>query len=269
MIRLTKFSASSTNCAPCLVTYLRFGRSMNSCTVRVVSPVGSCGTARRRTRLRRSALHEFHWTSKDLSRFGGGLNFYGYANDDPVNYVDVDGHNPIIAAIVVVIGMGLSAPSDTSSAPSDLVGMIASLPGPSVVGMLFEAVAERLPGFARLLVEVLADNSGAIRLGRGWKARDLAADLTNGIAPQCEKAARQIEKHLGGASARAQRVRITPKDPNARALGGYRNQSPNWAYHDAVVQDGRVFDAYTGAKGVPIEEYKALWEFPDAIDFGF
>jgi RHS repeat-associated protein len=34
------------------------------------------------------------WTSKDASRFGGGPNFYRYANNDPVNYVDLTGHMP-------------------------------------------------------------------------------------------------------------------------------------------------------------------------------
>ncbi|CAN5695758.1 hypothetical protein BH09MYX1_BH09MYX1_11450 [soil metagenome] len=34
------------------------------------------------------------WWSKDPSRFGGGVNFYAYANNDPVNYVDPNGREP-------------------------------------------------------------------------------------------------------------------------------------------------------------------------------
>ncbi|MDI1478691.1 RHS repeat-associated core domain-containing protein [Polyangium sp. y55x31] len=31
------------------------------------------------------------WTTKDPSRFNGGLNLYGYAGNDPVNFIDLDG----------------------------------------------------------------------------------------------------------------------------------------------------------------------------------
>jgi RHS repeat-associated protein len=34
------------------------------------------------------------WTSKDATRFAGGLNLYGYCVDDPVNYVDPSGDAP-------------------------------------------------------------------------------------------------------------------------------------------------------------------------------
>jgi hypothetical protein len=33
--------------------------------------------------------------------------------------------------------------------------------------------------------------------------------------------------------------------------------------------NGRVYDAFTGSIGVTIAEFKVLWEFPEAIDFGF
>jgi hypothetical protein len=34
-------------------------------------------------------------------------------------------------------------------------------------------------------------------------------------------------------------------------------------------ENGRVYDAFTGSVGVTIAEFKALWEFPEVIDFGF
>jgi hypothetical protein len=147
--------------------------------------------------------------------------------------------------------------------------MMASVPGPSIAGMALEAAAERLPGFGKFLAEVVRDESGALRIGPRWKPRNLKTDLANPkTAGACTQAANQIEKHLGGAEAGAQRVTITPKD-GAPVLGGYRNQSTAWTYHDVVVQDGRVYDAYTGVRGLSIPEYKALWDHPDAIDFGF
>lgn len=46
------------------------------------------------------------WTDKDQARFAGGLNFYVYVNNDPVNFFDQDGREPItlsaIAASVAI-----------------------------------------------------------------------------------------------------------------------------------------------------------------------
>lgn len=41
------------------------------------------------------------WTSKDPILFNGGNNFYGYAQNDPVNMVDPEGEVPALVAVVV------------------------------------------------------------------------------------------------------------------------------------------------------------------------
>jgi hypothetical protein len=42
-----------------------------------------------------------------------------------------------------------------------------------------------------------------------------------------------------------------------------------WAYHEVVVRDGRVYDAFTGHQGLTIGAYKALWTEHGAINFSF
>lgn len=51
-------------------------------------------------------------------------------------------------------------------------------------------------------------------------------------------------------------------------LGKHRGTNPDWAHHDVVLKDGRVYDAFTGSDGLPLDEYKQLWQYPDAINFG-
>ncbi|MFO0665976.1 MAG: RHS repeat-associated core domain-containing protein, partial [Polyangiaceae bacterium] len=46
------------------------------------------------------------WLSRDAARWGGGLNFYVYAGDDPVNLIDPDGRTARGAAIGAAIGFG-------------------------------------------------------------------------------------------------------------------------------------------------------------------
>ncbi len=84
------------------------------------------------------------WTAKDPSGLGGGANVYAYAESDPVNYIDSDGHFavPVVVYLaIMVLGMATSAPSDTAGAPADILGMCLSVTGlkslvPDAAGIL-------------------------------------------------------------------------------------------------------------------------------------
>lgn len=43
----------------------------------------------------------------------------------------------------------------------------------------------------------------------------------------------------------------------------------HWFHHTVVVRNGRVYDAFTGSQGIPIDKYKAMWEMGDILKFGF
>jgi hypothetical protein len=103
--------------------------------------------------------------------------------------------------------------------------------------------------------------AGPIRIGPKWPARAINDPACrNG----CERVASQIQKHTGG-----EIKRIVPADPSARNLGAYRKHDLGWFHHEVVVKEGRVYDAFTGHEGLPIDEYKSLWQYRDAINFGF
>jgi hypothetical protein len=53
-------------------------------------------------------------------------------------------------------------------------------------------------------------------------------------------------------------------------LGKYRGHDTHWQWHEVVVKDGRVYDAFTGSEsGIAFDQYKSLWKDRAYIDFGF
>ncbi len=80
----------------------------------------------------------------------------------------------------------------------------------------------------------------------------------------CEGVAEKIQSTIGGKI-----HRIEPGPPGARRLGRRNDQATEWAYHEVVVKDGRVYDAMTGPGGQAIDEFKAAWQYAEDINFGF
>jgi hypothetical protein len=74
----------------------------------------------------------------------------------------------------------------------------------------------------------------------------------------------QTQRQVGGDV-----VRITLRG-GAPWLGpSVSDPSGGWAYHTVVVKDGMVYDAGTGSGGLPIDQFKAQFQYSDDIDFGF
>jgi RHS repeat-associated protein len=104
------------------------------------------------------------------------------------------------------------------------------------------------------------------RLSANWRAR---AATDPACQTGCENAARQIQQHVGGDIVRIRARAPAGVDPETLNLGAYRGHNARWNYHEVVVRNGRVYDAFTGHEGLSIAEYQALWENAAAIEFGF
>ena len=78
----------------------------------------------------------------------------------------------------------------------------------------------------------------------------------------CEKVAKDINQAIGGTI-----HRLKPK--RAGYLGPRDRWETGWPYHDVNVKNGLVYDVLTGIEGMPIAEFKNLWDYADEIDFGF
>ena len=81
----------------------------------------------------------------------------------------------------------------------------------------------------------------------------------------CDEIAGAIEDAIGGETKRFE------IPPGVNVLGPYRPGGQIveelWDYHKVVVKDGLVYDEFVW--GMPIDEWKSLWDYADAIDFGF
>ncbi|MGW1674671.1 hypothetical protein [Streptomyces sp. NPDC002324] len=93
-------------------------------------------------------------------------------------------------------------------------------------------------------------------LGANWRPNDPSRITgSNG----CEECAVEIQSKIGG-----DRMRITDS-LGAPVLGKYRGRDTNWAHHDVVLREGRVYDAWTGRQGEPLEEYMSRWQYREYL----
>jgi hypothetical protein len=77
----------------------------------------------------------------------------------------------------------------------------------------------------------------------------------------CEVVAKKIQKKLGGGQIyRISNAENPPGQPNFYGIGPYRDAQQGWYSHDVVVKNGRVFDGFSDRYGVPMSEYKQLWD---------
>jgi RHS repeat-associated protein len=77
------------------------------------------------------------WLSKDSSRFEGGLNLYGYAGGDPINFIDPNGK--IIVPIVIVaiaVALAVFGESDMGGDMSANLGPVLALGGSGLAASL-------------------------------------------------------------------------------------------------------------------------------------
>ncbi|MBA4862503.1 RHS repeat-associated core domain-containing protein [Streptomyces sp. PSKA54] len=93
-------------------------------------------------------------------------------------------------------------------------------------------------------------------LGSSWKPKS-PSKITGSNG--CEACAVEIQSKIGG-----ERMRITDSY-GAPTLGKYRGEDTNWAHHDVVLRDGRVYDAWTGQRGEPLEQYMSRWEYGEYL----
>ena len=81
-------------------------------------------------------------------------------------------------------------------------------------------------------------------------------------ASNCSECAIKIQQIIGGD--------IKTFRSSGAVLGPSKhNPAGDWSYHSVVVLNGRVYDGFTGPRGLTIAEFKAQFLYADGIRFGF
>ncbi|NYE45560.1 Flp pilus assembly pilin Flp [Spinactinospora alkalitolerans] len=108
--------------------------------------------------------------------------------------------------------------------------------------------------------DVLVHNDGEEcgDLGEDWEPRD-PSEICNSSG--CEDVAAEIQSEIGG------EVRVIRDGYGAPGLGQYRGEDTMWSEHWVVVKDGRVYDAWTGRYGEPIDDYLENWQYGEDLQF--
>lgn len=118
---------------------------------------------------------------------------HSYADGNPVKNTDKTGFcGPCVAIFVgaaTVLGMGAAAPSDSKAAPPDVAGMLAAVPGPSVVAAGAGVLAKVVIGVVEKSSPELVPIVRAIVSG-SEKAAPAAAPAQAAAAQEASGAAR-------------------------------------------------------------------------------
>lgn len=205
-----------------------------------------------------------------LTGGAGHFNRYSYAYNNPYKYTDPTGFLGMCGGACGDSPAGFDPETDWEKTRLERANNMSDfIVGLTPWGTLVDTFGA-IYGFNPITGEELSPLERAIGVVPGvseakkvsklnnWKPLDIMdPDNWNG----CEKCARYIRRQIGGDIYRI--------EANAPALGKYRDKNTGWAHHDVVVKDGRVYDAFGPAEGVPIDKFKDLFEYSDVINFGF
>lgn len=138
------------------------------------------------TKLVRFGAREYNaetgrWTAKDPILFNGGdTNLYGYTNNDPVNFVDPKGKNPVLVAV----GLGAAVGAVANVTGSYLAGTLnrTNFAQTAGIGALAGGAAVLTSGTAALATASSFAGILTAELGAGFVSTFTAAGIDIGLS---------------------------------------------------------------------------------------
>jgi len=168
------------------------------------------------------------WTTKDPTDLGGGFNLYGYAFNDPITYVDVNGSHPVVA-IGVAVGVVLLGGALVQS-NDDAVGIsnyAAILGGGAVLSSIGAGVVS-----ASADAEISSSGVGTM-LAAIEQIRERFPKMTD-----CGELSKVLSSQIGG-----EIVGVLPRGAGFLPTSSAMPNAGAWEMHVAVLmKNGRVAD---------------------------
>ncbi len=168
---------------------------------------------------------------------------WGWPGENPIAAADPSGHCPWCIAIgmgIGVLGMGASAPSDTSQAPSNVLGMMASVPG---LGPATGAAAKGLLEASLPIVERVAPDVANVlsQLVKGGRLASRGAELAESCPQPLTKASGG--EMLGEALGRLRQLPGSGRVAVFRDLAGEITEatSGQWSATELDAANGTIF----------------------------
>ncbi len=191
------------------------------------------------------------WLSRDPAGLRGGLNLYGYTENNPVNYIDPDGRwiVPVVAIVAIVVAYGYIFASDDAAAQREAHPEAASSPAKGL--LLSAGVLAPVSALGHVGELGAAAAPAAAACGGGGAA---AMDRARAACPggDCIRLSQYMQADVGG-----KLVSLLPRTGSTLPTVAGLPNTPWYGHTGVLMANGTVADPLQGVTYGSVDAFRA------------